>query len=390
MAKVTFLLVSLLLSWSSLSQRNKVGKDGHNMNSCVGAINIFDNGEFSLSFNGGSDKIIESYPTLSEVHSENTLWCSYIAPSAGTLSFEAAVTKGFLQMVVFKPESEDICLDIENGIAEIQRMLTSEENTAIGLGSDVDASHMYKYKMEAGQKIYIVFATNEKEKKEMSLNWNFEETIVSFEEKKVIDVRDDDFAPTLSFAVRDAKTGGPLSAALILDGNKDLHGMYVGSDFFFNIKSTKDFNLSCDLEGYFFYDSIIEISAYEDRYIEIFLERAESGKSLQIEEIQFVPGTSEILTSSEPKLRRLKDFLALNATLDVEIQGHVFAMGDNSFAGQRISEARAKRVMRYLADNGISKSRMSAVGYGNTRPIYEEPLKSYQEQANRRVEILIK
>ena len=166
--------------------------------------------------------------------------------------------------------------------------------------------------------------------------------------------------------------------------------MYVGSDFFFNITSTKDFNLSCDLEGYFFYDSIIEISAYEDKYIEIFLERAESGKSLQIEEIQFVPGTSEILKSSEPKLRRLKDFLALNATLEVEIQGHVFAMGDNSFAGQRISEARAKRVMRYLVDNGIEKDRMSSVGYGNTRPIYENPLLTYQEQANRRVEILIK
>lgn len=390
MAKVTFLLISLLLSWSSLSQRNKVGKDGENMNSCVGAINIFDNGEFKLAFNGGSDEIIESYSALSDVNTNNTLWCSYIAPSAGTLSFDASVTKGFLQMVVFKPESDDICLDIKKGIAEIQRMLVSKETSNVGLSVNVDNSHLYKYKMEAGQKIYVVFATNEEEKKKMSLNWNFEEEVITAEEKKIIDVRDDDFAPTLSFTVRDAKTGNPLSAALILEGNKDIQGMYVGSDFFFNITSTKDFNLSCDLEGYFFYDSIIEISAYEDKYIEIFLERAESGKSLQIEEIQFVPGTSEILTSSEPKLRRLKDFLALNSTLEIEIQGHVFAMGENSFAGQRISEARAKRVMRYLIDNGIDKDRMTSVGYGNTRPIYENPLRSYQEQANRRVEILIK
>jgi len=96
------------------------------------------------------------------------------------------------------------------------------------------------------------------------------------------------------------------------------------------------------------------------------------------------------LKSSEPKLRRLKDFLALNSTLEVEIQGHVFAMGDNSFAGQRISEARAKRVLRYLVDNGIDKGRMTSAGYGNTRPIYENPLRTYQEQANRRVEVLIK
>lgn len=389
MAKVTLLLISLLLSWSSFSQHT-VGKDGHNMNSCDGAINIFDNGEFQLAFNGGSDGITVSYPTLSEFTSENTLWCSYIAPSAGTLTFDASVKQGFVQMVVFKQESEDICRDIANGYAEIQRMLLSKENKTVGLSANVDSEHLYKYSMSAGQKIYVVFSTNVDAQKKLSLNWNFEEEVVIANEKKVIDYRDDDFAPTLSFTVRDASTGLPLSAALILEGNRDLQGMYIGSDFFFNITSTKDISMSCDLEGYFFYDSIIEISAYEDKYIEIYLDRAESGKSLQIEEIQFIPGTSEILKSSEPKLRRLKDFLALNSSLEVEIQGHVFAMGDNSFAGQRISEARAKRVMRYLIDNGIDRSRLSFAGYGNTRPIYENPIKSHQEQANRRVEILIK
>lgn len=389
MAKVTLLLISLLLSWSTFAQHT-VGKDGHNMNSCDGAINIFDNGEFQLAFNGGSDGITESYPTLADISTENTLWCSYIAPSAGTLSFDAEVKHGFLQMVVFKPETDDICRDIANGYAEIQRMLLSRDNQTVGLSGTVDSQHLYKYNMFAGQKIYIVFSTDADTQKKLYLNWKFEEEVVVTNEKKVIDNRDDDFAPTLSFTVRDASSGLPLSAALILEGNRDLQGMYIGSDFFFNINSTKDFSLSCDLEGYFFYDSIIEISAYEDKYIEIYLDRAESGKSLQIEEIQFVPGTSEILKSSEPKLRRLKDFLALNSALEVEIQGHVFAMGDNSFAGQRISEARAKRVMRYLIDNGIDRSRLSSVGYGNTRPIYENPIKSHQEQANRRVEILIK
>lgn len=175
-----------------------------------------------------------------------------------------------------------------------------------------------------------------------------------------------------------------------MDGNRDLQGMYIGSDFFFNITSTNDIILSCDLERYFFYDSIIEISRLEDNEIEIHLERAAAGKSLQIEEIQFAPGTSEILKSSEPKLRRLKDFLALNTDLEVEIQGHVFAIGDNSFAGQRISEARARRVMKYLIDNGIDRSRLTAEGYGNTKPIHPNPERSFQEQANRRVEILIK
>lgn len=389
MAKVVFLLISLLLSWSSFSQHT-VGKDGHNMNSCDGAINIFDGGEYQLAFNGESDKRVTSYPTLSEIDSENTLWCTYIAPAAGVLSFDASVQDGFIQMVIFKAETDDICSDISNGIAEIQRVVLDKDNQSVGLSLTVDSSHLYSYKMSAGQKIYVVFATNEEVKSDMFLNWHFEEEVVVVSEKKVVDVRDDDFAPTLYFAVRDKNTNEPLTSALILEGHREIEGMYVGSDFYFNITRTTDITLSCDLEGYFFYDSIIEISGFEDTYIEVYLQKAESGKSLQIEEIQFVPGTSEILKSSEPKLRRLKDFLALNSGLEVEIQGHVFAIGDNSIAGQKISEARAKRVMRYLIDNGIDRGRLSSEGYGNTRPIYESPMKSYQEQANRRVEILIK
>lgn len=389
MTKAIFLLISMLLSYPVLCQ-TKVGKDAKNMNSCDGAINIFDNGDFQLAFNGGSDGILQSYPTLSDIDSENTLWCTYIAPSAGMLSFDASVSSGYLQMVIFKPETDDICLDIENGIAEMQRVLISKENTSAGLSRDVNLDRLYSYKMDAGQKIYIVFATNEEEEKKMSLYWQFEEEVVTSDNKKVVDNRDDDFAPTLSFFVRDSETGLPLSAALVIDGNRDIQGMYIGSDFFFNITRTTDIILSCDLEGYFFYDSIVEITGLEDKSVEIDLVRAQSGKSLQIEEIQFQPGTSQILKSSEPKLRRLKDFLALNSELEVEIQGHVFAIGDNSFMGQRISEARAKRVMKYLIDNGIDRSRLSSVGYGNTRPIYPNPERTFQEQANRRVEILIK
>ena len=93
--------------------------------------------------------------------------------------------------------------------------------------------------------------------------------------------------------------------------------------------------------------------------------------------------------NSEPKLNRLKDFLLLNSDISIEIQGHVFALGDNSLAGQKVSEARAKRVKKFLIEHGVNKNRLKSKGYGNTKPIYEEPKFSYEEQANRRVEILV-
>jgi outer membrane protein OmpA-like peptidoglycan-associated protein len=81
--------------------------------------------------------------------------------------------------------------------------------------------------------------------------------------------------------------------------------------------------------------------------------------------------------------------LALNAGIKIEIQGHVNETGQSSFDGQQISEARAKRVKKYLVENGINKDRLTTIGLGNTKPIYPNPKLASEEQANRRVEIKI-
>ena len=389
MTRAIFLLISVLLSMPLFSQHD-VGKDGVNMNSCDGAVNIFETGQFSMDFNGGSDQVHLSYPSLESIDSKNTLWCSYIAPKSGTLEIEAGVRSGYLQMVIFQQQRDDICGEIKSGIAEMKRVMLSKQNKSVGLRTDVDSAHLYSLHLDQDQKIYVLFSTDAKEEKKLALNWTFDEDQYAPAEKRIVDRRDDDFAPTLTFSVRDCESGLPLIAGLVIEGHRDLQGMYTGSDFHFSISGNSDLTISCDLEGYFFHDSIYEISANEDQEVYIILDPVSSGKSLHIEEIQFVPGTSEILKSSEPKLRRLKDFLALNSELEIEIQGHVFAMGDNSYAAQKVSEARAKRVMKYLTDNGIDRKRLTAVGYGNTRPIYEDPIRSHQEQANRRIEILVK
>lgn len=388
MTKIAILLITLF-SFSPLFGQQKVGKDAASMNSCEGAINIFDDGEFDMQFTGGSDNSIKDYPSLTEIDGDNTLWCTYIAPSDGDLTFVSRVKKGYLQMVVFQEVSGEICKELEEGRAEIVRLNLSKNNNLVGLDYKVDSSFLYSLHMTAGMKIQVLFATNEKSKKDMFLEWKFIPEEFVENETKIVDKRDDDFAPTLSFTIRDQESGLPLVAGLVIEGQKDIQGLYTGSEFFFSISRRVDLTIQCDIEGYFFHDSIYEISGTEDVEINITMDPVSTGKSLQIEEIEFKPGTSEILTSSEPKLKRLKDFLALNADLNIEIQGHVFAIGDNSFAAQKVSEARAKRVMKYLIENGIDKKRLIAVGYGNTRPVYAEPIRFYQEQANRRVEIVV-
>jgi len=100
-------------------------------------------------------------------------------------------------------------------------------------------------------------------------------------------------------------------------------------------------------------------------------------------------GTSDFASGAEQKLQRLKEFMTVNSDIHIEIQGHVHAVGKNSFAGRRLSLARAKKVMTFLEEHGIDKNRMEAEGYGNEQMIYPEPKFSWQEQANRRVEVKI-
>lgn len=389
-AKILFIIGLLLLSPYAISQNQ--GKIDAPLNSCSGGINIFDNGDFQLQFTGkkGSDNGVSAYPSLAGINSENVIWVTYIAPKTGDLTFTASKKSGFVQMVIFQQEQNDICGEIAKGMAEIKRLHIGKESSIVGLDYRVDGGIMYSLPMVEGQKFQILFATESEMNDKLFLQWRFISGGKQEPEEEVVDRRTDDFAPTFKIVVRDKETQEPIIASVSIEGNKSIAGMYMGSEFLFNVDRNCKLTIKCDAEGYFLNDKEEEANSLDDQEVILELERVSVGKSMQIEEIEFVQGTSEITLASEPKLRRLKDFLALNASLNVEIQGHVFAIGDNSFAAQKVSEARAKRVMKYLIDNGIDKDRLTAVGYGNTRPIYVEPKFFYEEQANRRVEVVVK
>lgn len=357
---------------------------------CVGAVNIFNNGDFTLQFTGEKSQTeLNAYHSLGEFNSHNNLWVSYIAAESGVINFKATTSNGYLQMAIFNQLENSICEEIITGISEIERVITSKEFSEIGLNKNINTSQMYPVRLETGQKINILFSTNEKSKEKLSLKWDFVADDITESKTKSLDRRTDDFAPTFSITIRDITTNHPLIANISIDETRNLNGLYHASDLFLNIERRCDMKIKCDVEGYFFKDSIVAANSFGDQEITFFLQKISSGLSIKIENIEFKPGSSEITSSSEPKLNRLKDFLLLNSDICVEIQGHVFAVGDNSFAGEKLSEARAKRVRKHLIEHGIDKNRLRAKGFGNSKPIFEEPKFSYEEQANRRVEILV-
>ena len=362
---------------------------------CEGAINIFQSGSFSLQFpvKGGVVNDLSAYPSLSNISEKYSIWCTFIAPSNGLISLSADIKKGFLKMIVFQQQKKDICYEINKGVAEIQRLLVSKDTNSIGLSKLPKSNELYSMSLKQGQKISIVFILNIKSKDFLKLNFSFEPaTNVNSIDKgkdKIVDLRDDEFSPSCLIKIKDASTRLPVVADIIISKCDEIEGAYSGSDFYFQVSENCMTSIRCDSKGYLFVDKELHILTNSESEYTIFLDPIIVGMSFTIEQIEFKPGTSEFLKKSEPRLKRLRDFMALNSDIRIEIQGHVFSLEENSLVGQKLSESRALMVYNYLILNGINKDRMTTIGFGNTKPIFPNPKFSNEEQINRRVEIKI-
>ncbi|WP_343606913.1 OmpA family protein [Fluviicola sp.] len=362
---------------------------------CTGAVTILKNGDYKLQFpgKGGSVNDFQAYATLKDIPDKNTVFCSFKASSDGRFTLHAKCEQP-IQMIIFEGETKYPCEEIRKGAAEIKRII-SKPSPELGLGLIVSDKALYPIDLKAGQELIVCFIAPPKTKEYLDVNFVLEPTNGELQEAsdggKLIDARTTR-EPGLKIMIRDYETGKPVISNMTITGIKGIKGItaaYQGSDFLISIDHSGRVQLKVDAEGYFFTDREEPVSANTETEIVVWIEPLGEGKSMQIDEIEFLPGTSDFLQSAEPKLRRLRDFLALNAGVKIEIQGHVHSNGDNTFEAQKLSEARAKRVYNYLVDNGIDKNRMTTVGFGNTRPIFPNAKFASEEQANRRVEIKV-
>jgi len=125
------------------------------------------------------------------------------------------------------------------------------------------------------------------------------------------------------------------------------------------------------------------------------IEDLSKGESLSVEGLNFIPGRHFITKASVPILQKLLETLQKHETLKIEIQGHICCIDgpgdgyDYDTYDRKLSENRAKMVYDYLISKGISEDRLSYKGFGHSRPKFPDEKTPEEEQANRRVEILI-
>ncbi|MFA5324367.1 MAG: OmpA family protein [Smithella sp.] len=87
-------------------------------------------------------------------------------------------------------------------------------------------------------------------------------------------------------------------------------------------------------------------------------------------------------------IKRVADFMKEYSDTTATIEGHTDEIGTKEY-NQKLSEARADSVRKYLVDRfGIDGSRLTAVGYGEDKPI-DSNYTAEGRQNNRRVEAVI-
>ncbi len=111
------------------------------------------------------------------------------------------------------------------------------------------------------------------------------------------------------------------------------------------------------------------------------------AKSFILEDVNFETGKAILKPESFPALDELVAYLVRKDDDRIEIGGHTDNVG-KAAKNQILSLERAKSVMAYIASKGIEMSRLTAKGYGMTKPIASNKTAA-GKALNRRTEVKI-
>ncbi|HEY1549003.1 MAG TPA: OmpA family protein [Kofleriaceae bacterium] len=106
------------------------------------------------------------------------------------------------------------------------------------------------------------------------------------------------------------------------------------------------------------------------------------------EKIQFDLDKATIKPESDSLMDEIGSVITKNPQIKrIQIEGYASSEGDAAH-NKKLSDDRAKSVMKYLTDHGIAQPRLTAIGFGVDKPIADNSTEDGREK-NRRVEFSI-
>lgn len=103
--------------------------------------------------------------------------------------------------------------------------------------------------------------------------------------------------------------------------------------------------------------------------------------------VTFATDSAEVTPAFYGTLDQVAATIAEYQDTRVAVAGHTDSTGSDSY-NQQLSERRAQAVASYLTGRGVAATRVTTVGYGETRPVASNETADGRQQ-NRRVEIVL-
>jgi len=127
------------------------------------------------------------------------------------------------------------------------------------------------------------------------------------------------------------------------------------------------------------------LEIYDEKNVTLLLTPFKQGQVMELNNIFFDVGKSELKPESFPELDKLANILLQDPLVVIEVGGHT----EIGHSDKQLSQDRANAVKKYLIEHHkLSEKRIKAVGYADTRPKTSSTNTDKRAQ-NRRVEVII-
>lgn len=194
--------------------------------------------------------------------------------------------------------------------------------------------------------------------------------------------------------VVDAATYHSIPGALLTFVNTDIKPIYTDREGRFSLPvQPRRYKIRVTAAGYAPGEVWIDVPE-GGKMVRLLLEkgRPEPLKPVEIStkrsfSIYFDKGSSYIRPEFYPLLSRVAGILKENPSMRAEIKGYTDSVGDELF-NLRLSQKRAFRVRDYLTGLGVSYGRLTARGYGERFPSYNNRTIGGR-RLNRRVDVIL-
>ncbi len=195
--------------------------------------------------------------------------------------------------------------------------------------------------------------------------------------------------------ITDKKTGKGISSSvelIDLASKETISNVQtdVSGNYFITLPVGRDYAFHVNEKGYlFFSDHFLMANRSPDSVYEknIALQPIEVNAGIVLKNIFFDVNKFELKNESQVELDKLVQLLNENPSLKIEISGHTDNVGrpaDNLL----LSNNRAKAVVSYLVSKNIAAQRLTAKGFGETKPVADNKTEEGRAM-NRRTEMRV-